>query len=202
MNTTDPVELLERAIGYARGALGAAATADPDSPTPCSEWRLGALLAHMSDSLDAFTEASSGLISIRPPSGDDPTPVGVLYDQACTLLGAWTSPAARTVRLGDRRLASGILLSAGALEIAVHAWDVARATRFDAPLPEGLATDLLPAAYALVDAADRGVRFAEALPVPDAAPASVRLLAFLGRSCPETGVSGGPLRSGQRTPFG
>lgn len=47
-------DLLERAIGYARGALARVLTRQ----TPCSEWDLLALLEHMDDSLLALPEAT------------------------------------------------------------------------------------------------------------------------------------------------
>src|SRR3546814_6019648 len=94
--------------------------------TPCADWDLAALLAHMSDGLDAFTEASRGHIDITPaPRGD--TTLGQLREKACTLLGAWTSPAAISARLGALVLDSGLLLRVGALEITVHGWDVGQA---------------------------------------------------------------------------
>ncbi|WP_067439789.1 TIGR03086 family metal-binding protein [Nocardioides jensenii] len=200
--STDAVELLERAIGYTRGTLLAASTTDLTLPTPCSEWNLGELLEHMSDGLDAFTEASTGLIGPYPIPVSEPTPVGVLFDKACALLGAWTSPAAVVVRLGDRGLAGDTVLHTAALEIAVHGWDVARSTRRTTPIPDGLAADLLLPAYALVDASDRGSRFAPCVTVGDGSTAATRLLGFLGRDDAITGVSGGPIRPGRRTPFG
>lgn len=177
---TDPVELLERAIGYTRGTLGSVTDDALGRPTPCAAWYLHDLLAHMSDGLDAFTEASRGHVhvDIAPPAT---TTVGVLKEKACTLLGAWTSPAAITARLGALHLDSGLLLRVGALEIAVHGWDVGQATDRRTPIPEALAAELLAVAELVVSPADRGVRFAPATsPRPDESNGS-RLLGHLGR---------------------
>lgn len=177
---TDPVELLERAIGYTRGALATVTDDALDLRTPCASWHLDDLLAHMSDGLDAFTEASRGHVhvDVAPPAS---TTVGALKEKACTLLGAWTSPAAITARLGALHLDSALLLRVGALEIAVHGWDVGQATGRGLPIPEGLAADLLPVADLVVSPADRGVRFAPALSTqPDESNGS-RLLGHLGR---------------------
>lgn len=179
---TDEVELLERAIAYARGALCGVDDRRLDLPTPCREWSLGALLEHMSDGLDAFTEASRGVIRVASTTSGGP-PVVVLRDKACTLLGAWTSPAAAEARLGDQRLRSATLLGAAALEITVHGWDVGQATGVGNPLPVGLASMLLPVAEVLVTEADRNIRFAgprgmTAQGWPDPATG---LLGFLGR---------------------
>jgi uncharacterized protein (TIGR03086 family) len=177
--TIAAVELLERAIGYTRGTLVTISAEHLDLPTPCTEWRLRHLLDHMADSLDAFTEASSGLVPIKviPVRG---TSVDVLKEKACALLGAWSSPAAETVWLDDTRIDAALLLRAGALEIVLHGWDVGQATGVGVPLPEGLAAELLPAAHALVTDADRGVRFGPELPVDDATSSSL-LLGFSGR---------------------
>lgn len=177
---TDPVALLERAIAYTRGTLCGVSEDPAGRPTPCAEWDLEKLLRHMSDALDAFTEASRGVIDVAPTRRHGP-PVAVLRDQACTLLGAWSSPAAAEARLGDTRLGSTTLLGAAALEIAVHGWDVGQATGRPVALPEALAEALLPVARALVDDTDRGVRFGPRVAVTARPGAAGELLGFLGR---------------------
>lgn len=179
--TTDPVELLERAISYTRGTLVQVTDADLSRGTPCAAWDLAALLDHMTDSLDALTEASRGLVSVAAPSVPRSVGVPSLCDRASNLLGAWTGPAAGSARLGERQIESTRLLRAGAIEITVHGWDVARSTGRGAEIPEALAIDLLPLAYALVDARDRGVRFARAVPPRPGESNGSRLLGHLGR---------------------
>lgn len=178
---TDPVALLERAVGYTRGALVTVTHDALGRRTPCAGWSLADLLDHMADGLDAFVEASSGIVEVSAvqPVG---TPVRVLQEKACALLGAWSAPAARSVRLGDARLESTVLLAAGALEMAVHGWDVGQATGVAAPLPRSLAIDLMPVARATVTPADRGARFEEPVPTSCGASDGARLLGFLGRS--------------------
>ncbi|MDN5896279.1 MAG: hypothetical protein L0H93_19940, partial [Nocardioides sp.] len=147
----------------------------------CGGWTLGDLLDHMGDGLDAFTEASSGVIDVDvvPPVG---TPVHVLREKACALLGAWSAPAPGAARLADARMESTLLLHSGALEITVHGWDVAQATGMGTPIPRALAADLMPGARALVAPADRGVRFADPVETSCGEPDDVLLLGFLGRS--------------------
>ena len=182
--TLAAVELLERAIGFTRGTLVTITPQLLDRPTPCSRWRLHQLLDHMADSLDAFTEASAGLVPIKPaPMGDHP--VEALKEKACALLGAWSSPAAQSrlaqsIWVDDARVDAGVVLSAAALEIVLHGWDVGQATGAGVPLPEELASDLLPLARELLTDADRGVRFGEERSPTDGS-ASAGLLAFSGR---------------------
>lgn len=185
---TEPVELLERALAYTRGVLVQVRPEDLDRRTPCAAWDLAGLLEHMTDSLDALTEASRGFVPIAPATVPRGWGVPSLCDRAGLLLGAWTGPAAPAVRLAapggdadDRQIQSTRLLRAGAIEIAVHGWDVHSTIGRGAELPESLAADLLTPAYALVDARDRGVRFARAVaPRPDDSCAE-RLLNHLGR---------------------
>lgn len=184
---TGAVELLERALGYTRVVLGAVTEADLDRPTPCADWTLGDLLAHMEDALDAFTEAACGTLArTTPPRADAPSNqvprVGRIRDKACALLGAWSAPAPQGIEVEGRPVASELLLGAAALEVTVHGWDVARALDLEHPLPEALAERLLDLAHALVDPADRVVRFAPARPVPAGASAADLLLAWLGRT--------------------
>ncbi|HYO40613.1 MAG TPA: hypothetical protein VER39_13260 [Nocardioidaceae bacterium] len=104
-----------------------------------------------------------------------------LKQRACAALGAWASPPVGAIAVADRELRSDLLAAAGALEIAVHGWDVARACGVDRPLPPALAVELLDVVPALVGPEDRPQRFAEAIAVPLHARPSTRLLAAVGR---------------------
>jgi uncharacterized protein (TIGR03086 family) len=179
MPTTTRVELLERAIGYTRGNLVDVRDDLLGRPTPCSRWDLGTLLDHMVDALDAFAGASEGLVEVAPVRTDGHV-LTVLRDKACTLLGAWSSPAATRVRVGDRALSSRRLLGAAALEVTLHGWDVGQATGSGRPVPEQLAAELLPVAQTLIGDADRPGWFGPVLPAAGSSQVA-RLLAFTGR---------------------
>jgi uncharacterized protein (TIGR03086 family) len=179
-------ELLERAVGYTRTSLQLVAHADLTAPTPCSRWDLLALLRHMNDALAAFTEAAAiGYVDLVPVRGTDPGAelVERLKGRACALLAAWAHhPGPGRVAVADRELRSDLLAAAGALEIAVHGWDVARACGVDRPLPPALALELLDVVPLLVRDGDRPHRFAEPVDVPPHASPGTRLLAALGRA--------------------
>jgi uncharacterized protein (TIGR03086 family) len=185
----DGAGLLERAVGYTRTSLQLVPRADLHAPTPCAQWDLLALLQHMNDSLAAFTDAAAiGYVDLVPVPAEDTGPEvarGILErlrGRACALLAAWSRhPPAADVAVADRMLRSDLLAAAGALEIAVHGWDVARACGADRPLPTGLALELLRAVPLVVSDLDRPHRFAERLVVPDYADPGTRLLAALGR---------------------
>jgi len=179
-------ELLERAVGYTRGCLQAVARTDLCTPTPCRGWSLLDLLEHMDDSLAAFTGAAEvGYVALTPVaagSGPGVQVVGRLQARACALLAAWAPIRATTgVAVADRALRSDVLAAAGALEIAVHGWDVARTCREHRPLPEALALELLDVLPLVVGPADRPGRFGRPHDVPVAVGVGTRLLAALGR---------------------
>jgi len=188
----DGPALLERAIGYTRGCLRLLPGARMDSPTPCAGWDLLDLLRHMDDSLAAFTEAAEvGYVDLAPaladgsPSGTARQLADRLRLRACAVLAAWAHhPDPGQVRVVDRPLGSDLLAAAGALEIAVHGWDVARTCGADRPLPAALGRDLLPVLPLLVHDDDRPHRFAQPVDVPVGAQPGTRLLAAVGRRTP------------------
>jgi hypothetical protein len=76
---------------------------------------------------------------------------------------------------------AGQVTAIGAIEMAVHAWDVSQACGTGQPIPEPLAAALLPTAVILISDEDRPCQFAPARRVPAGVTASDRLTAFLGR---------------------
>jgi len=174
------VELLERALGYTRSALATVTPAHLCLPTPCDHWRLGDLLAHMEDSLDAFAEGAGGAISLRSAA---PAPLDARLDalrsKACTLLGAWATATTPVVEVGGRPMPVGTIARLAAVEIAVHGWDVGRTTGAGLPLPSSLGEALLPTALAL--ALEQEGEFGPPVPVSADAGPEWRLLALLGR---------------------
>ncbi|CAN5460893.1 maleylpyruvate isomerase family mycothiol-dependent enzyme [soil metagenome] len=178
-------ELLERAVGYARGSLMLVGSTDLDARTPCAGWDLLGLLRHMNDALAAFTEAAEiGYVDLVPVRGTDPGAelVDRLKNRACALLAAWSHhPGTGSVTVHDRELRSDLFAAAGSVEIVVHGWDVAQACGVDRPIPAALALELLDVVPLFVHDTDRPARFADAVAVPLHARPSDRLVAALGR---------------------
>jgi uncharacterized protein (TIGR03086 family) len=185
---TAGIRLLESATGY---ALAAAAAVTPEllpRPTPCRDWDLRMLLRHACESLSAICEGIDAGCIGRYPSREDAgvasDPARAFRDRAGRLLGACASPGRQheVIRIADGLLARSVMAGAGALEIAVHGWDVSRACGHCQPIPRALAADLLGLARLLVPVGDRFPLFAEPVSVPPEADPSDRLAAFLGRS--------------------
>jgi uncharacterized protein (TIGR03086 family) len=195
---TGGVALLERAINYTLGSLHIVTPGALSLPTPCRDWDLRALLDHMNDSLLALNEAIDiGRVDLDVPvDGSDPTgdPVANLRDRACQLLGAWTAAGSHLVSIAGSPLTAGIVTSTGAIEVAVHGWDIARACGRHRPIPAPLAEELLELSPFFVTDDDRPTRFAAPVDVPPLAGPADRLLAFLGRHPYLTAPNGGTSR--------
>jgi uncharacterized protein (TIGR03086 family) len=183
LNGTAMVALLERSISYALGSVHDVTLDDLGSPTPCADWDLHALLRHTGDSLGALMEGGvSGRIGLATAAGTGGDPLLEFRARAGAVLGAWSRPVIeRTIAIGDALLPPIVVAGAGAVEIAVHGWDIAQAVGRPRPIPEALATDLLGLCPLLVAEVGRAPMFAPAISVPDAAGASDRLVALLGR---------------------
>jgi hypothetical protein len=64
------VDLLEQAIGYTLGTLRHATDRALSRPSPCGDWDLRALLAHLVDSFTALEEAAeTGDVSLSAAPG-------------------------------------------------------------------------------------------------------------------------------------
>jgi uncharacterized protein (TIGR03086 family) len=109
------------------------------------------------------------------------SPAGVLRERAAALLCACYDggPADRFVVVGGLPLPAGIVACTGAVEIAVHGWDVSAALGRGESIPPALATRLLALCPLL--AASREGLFAPAVPVSPGASPGDRLLGYLGR---------------------
>ncbi|MCI3275526.1 TIGR03086 family metal-binding protein [Streptomyces cylindrosporus] len=175
-------ELLERSLAYALGSVAEVAPGGLDRGTPCGEWDLGELLGHLDDSLDALHEGlTGGRIGLFPRVIGAADPACAFRTRACAVLGAWAAGPGERVRVGELPLDVRVMAAVGAVEIAVHGWDVTQACGRPRPIPRPLAADLLPVARCVVAEEDRGVRFGAPVAVPPYAGPDARLLAFLGR---------------------
>jgi uncharacterized protein (TIGR03086 family) len=179
--------LLVGAIGYTLGVCALAGPGDMTLPTPCAEWDLGMLLAHLSASMaDLETAIRTGTLGLeRPPDNAAGDPVETLRDRAaqllCTVYGY--DGAVRFVAVAGLPMPAGLVACTGAVEIAVHGWDVSAARsgacRLAPSIPDVLATRMLRVCPLVV--AGREGLFAGPVEVPAQASPGDRLVGFLGR---------------------
>jgi uncharacterized protein (TIGR03086 family) len=163
--------VIDAAAAYLVDSLEQVRPDDLGAPTPCTEWTVRDLLAHLGDATAALLEAADGVVAHEPRFG------GPVLARARLLAAGGVPPG--PVRIGDRMLGGDLLDAAGALELAVHGWDLATALRRTSPIPETLARQLLSVCIALpVDRPE----FAPAITPPPAATDAQRLLNLLGRN--------------------
>ena len=179
---TGAVELLERSLGYTRVILAGVPGADLDRRTPCRDWTLGQLLAHMDDGLDAFTEAAGGAVAV-PARGWSPLRVERLQEKACALLGAWSGRRPDGVDVGgarDTERPAGPDRRPRDHRPRVGRRPGARVRPRGSPRswPRGCCRS--PTRWSTT--LDRGIRFSPPHTLLALAPADQRLLAFLGRA--------------------
>jgi uncharacterized protein (TIGR03086 family) len=187
---TSGISLLERAMGYTLGAISLVTPGLMRKPTPYREWDLRTLLLHMNHSLatmhEAIAEGYLGIEGFTEPDSllSDPRvdPVACLKQRACLMMGSWAhEPVPGEVSVAGRPLSSSIVAATGAVEVAVHGWDVSVACAADRAIPRDLAEELLDLCHVLVGDADRPISFATVIDTASTAEASDRLLGFLGR---------------------
>lgn len=179
------LELLDRSLAWTRGVLVGVRDAEAHRATPCRGWSLTDLLVHMVDSLEVVTELSLGRMALvgPPPTSRRPEVLAEhLRLLGCALLDGWLRADRPAVtEVGGVLLDADVALEVGALEIAVHGWDVARARGLEATFPPLLAAALLPVAVRRVPVVGRHPRFGPPLPPSGTDPAAF-LVAHLGRS--------------------
>ena len=182
--------LLASAIDYALGSVDCVAPELLGQPTPCREWDLAALLRHATDSVAALHQGlASGYVSLdragtaEPPAATPGSLAGIFRDRAARLRAAAGTGGQYDIAIASRHVATPLVTAVGAIEIAVHGWDVAAACGQgrSRPIPADLARSMLEIVPLVVTDATRGSQFATPVAVPPPFGPSDRLLALLGR---------------------
>jgi uncharacterized protein (TIGR03086 family) len=189
MATTGTLDLLERTLAQDGAIVARVRPEQATLPTPCASWDVRTLVNHLVHDVLQFTEMAQGG-RYEPGDadviGDDWA--GAYREAASGLLAAWRRPGAldRTVRLPFGEMPAGWSVGQQIADLAVHGWDVAKAT--------GQPTDLDPEVGQLAldwgrenlkpqfrgDEAS-GQSFGPEVTVPDDAPLYDRLAAWFGR---------------------
>jgi uncharacterized protein (TIGR03086 family) len=170
--------------------LGGVAADHYDRPTPCAEWDVHDLVNHVIGTLSL----GAALLGDTPPAvpmgpgqlpdvdlvGDDPMKsYRVAADELLAAAGADALERPHATPFGE--MPGGVLAGFTTLDIAVHGWDLARATGQPARLDDALAGDVLAFAEQTITDDMRAPRIGPAIPAGETASATDRLVAFLGR---------------------
>jgi len=172
----------QRIAGVRRDDLG--------HPTPCTEWDVRALVAHIVAGIWYYQALAAGesveelMRGLTDLVGDDPL---ASYDQAGRAgLAAWRGAGAldRSYRLPMGERAGREALAIHQADLLIHGWDLAEATHQDATMEPELAAFALETEGWFVQPEMRGPQRAYASALADASASSdqERLLAFVGRS--------------------
>ena len=181
----------ERAVRAAVTVVAQVSPEDLSRPTPCVEWDLAALLAHMTAQHCGFAAAAAGdgadpgAWATRPLG---PDPVAEYTAAAEAVIGAFAVPgvAERQFRLpeaGPRAIPGHLAVAFHFVDYLVHGWDVAAAIGHPYEPDADLVTAALPIVAAVPDDESRlapGAPFGPALPDPGTGSFD-RLLALVGR---------------------
>jgi uncharacterized protein (TIGR03086 family) len=186
-------ELDAAAVRATVAVVGKISVEDLGRPTPCADWDLAALLAHMAGQHYGFAAAAAGLGADRAvwrpvPLGDDF--VRGYAAAADALIDAFAAdgvidrpfalPEISTAQPFPGRVAIGFHF----IDYVVHGWDVATSIGVAWDLPDDVVAAALPIARAVPGGAARevpGAAFAPALPTGAGASGMDEILALLGR---------------------
>ncbi|MEU1127439.1 TIGR03086 family metal-binding protein [Streptomyces sp. NPDC005899] len=187
---TAPAIDLEPAARRVRELAGAIGEDLMSHPTPCPDYAVRDLLAHVVGLAAAFRDAADkrfGASTDTPPGpGLPPLPddwresLGPLLDE---LVAAWRAPASRQgmTRAGGVELPGRVAAMVVQNELLVHGWDLARATGQSFRADEAG----LRASQALLTPTGEGAPtespFGPPIPVPPGAPLLDQVIALSGR---------------------
>lgn len=174
--------------------LGQASARDWDRPTPCAEWTLRELVAHMAGQHHGFAAAATGggtdLADWQPSElGDDP--LATYCATAETVLHAFARPGVLSAEFllpeisATRRFPASLAIGFHFLDYVVHGWDVARALGVPLDLDEETVRAAGAIAQRVPDDEGRtspGAPFRPALPARPDGSALDLVLTSLGRS--------------------
>jgi uncharacterized protein (TIGR03086 family) len=181
----DPLDALDRSFATTRTVVAQVRPEHLSLPTPCSEWDVRALLAHMLGSIDALG-AAAARSPAEPPAREVSDDVLEAYDDAtAAAMATWREPGALD---GEVTLPIGITMPAAVAagvstaDCIVHGWDLQRALGGDLELDTELADHVLGVSSGIVTPEFRGPNtFGPEVTVGADASPTDRLVAFLGR---------------------
>jgi uncharacterized protein (TIGR03086 family) len=170
------LDLYERASDWTSSKV-AGATAKLDARTPCDQWDVRTLLNHMLETQKYFVGAAQGK-DVSPPGqspaevlGDDPH---ADFEQARRdMLSTYGAPGV----IEKTGPSLGIAFS----DLLLHGWDLAKATKQDTTMPQGLPDAAFQMIHGRFTEDQRKGVFKPEIDVPADAPAQDRLLAYTGR---------------------
>jgi len=185
---TGPLALLERALDQTAAIIAAIPASQAGLPTPCSDWDVRALVHHLTGQ-----DLRNFLVAVRGETADWQKPADELgedwaaefRDRAGALMAAWRAadPDQPTAMPGGGQAPLRNRADQQITELAVHGWDLVKATGQRASLDPELAGHALAWSHRVLRPEFRGPdkAFGLEVPVPPDAPIYDRLAGWFGR---------------------
>ena len=197
----DPRPLLDRAIATGGVVIAGFRPKQLTDPTPCSNMNVRTLLTHFIGVLDRIAALGNGEdpFSVSETNVADDRWADAWKESGRRATDVWTDDAVleRPMALPWIQGSGAEVLATYISELTVHTWDLATATGQKPEWDDTVVTAALEAARQILPAENRralyeeistamgldevAVPFAEAVPIPDDAPAINRLVAWNGR---------------------
>ncbi len=194
MTTSDIRDLDARAVRASADVVEGIKPTDLSRATPCAEWTLGDLLAHMTVQHKGFAAAAAGRgadPAVWKASAPGPDPVADYVVAAELVIAAFAEPGVLERGFALPEIVPGMefpapqAISFHFIDYVVHGWDVARALGQPFEPDADLVQAAVPVAEAVPEGERRrrpGAAFRPGVPAPDGASPLDRVLALLGRS--------------------
>ncbi len=183
--TGNPLVQFDRTAAVAEGVIAATKSDQFDDPSPCTAWSVRQVINHMVAGNLRTLGTVAGQARPAPPEdrlGDDP--LGAFRASVRELRAAVLVEGAldRTIPtpVGERP-GTFLLLIRGA-EMALHAWDIAKATGQSTDLDPELSEQLLGVFRGVLPAEREGSSFGPEQVAPPDTTAADRLAAYAGRA--------------------
>ena len=187
----DLYEAFDRAVASTAGIVKTVRPDQAGAPTPCTEWDVRDLLNHIIGTLwlsEALLSDRAARHPMAPgglPGTDlaDPDPAAAYAEASAAALTAAsvgdTLTRVHPTPLGD--MPGPALAGFTTLDIAVHGWDLARATGQDDALDPHAVALMLPWTQANAELLAASGMFGTRIDTGPGVPDDVRLLGMLGR---------------------
>jgi uncharacterized protein (TIGR03086 family) len=170
----ESVVVLSRALDQAGDVLAAVHAEQLGLPTPCADWDVAHLVGHLVADPVHFLQMAHGE-QVDWSAGPEPVEsnwAAQFRSNADDLIHHWH-------QVGDAAEAGQVDWQTA--EIAVHTWDVARATGQSPDLDPDVAERGLALMSAMLTPENRGHAFGPPVTAPEDAPVYDRLAAYAGR---------------------
>ena len=198
---TDPRPVLDRAVATAGVVIAGVRSDQFANLTPCTEMNVQTMLTHLVGVLDRIAALGNGEdpFAVAEPQVSDDRWADAWQESGRRAADAWSDDAVlqQPMALPWIQGSGAEILASYLSEITVHTWDLAVASGQEPDWDDAVIAAALQSAHRILPAENRralyeqisaamgldavAMPFAEAVPVPDDAPAIDRLIAWNGR---------------------